>query len=147
MKILNSILLTTALCTGALYADKPEHAGHNKHNKHEKKNKKNKQHKKHKKEHKNFSSEETRQIESYYNSLPYGLQKKIRHGKDLPPGWNNKVRVGEAMPQEYIDYAEPVSNDLRIKLQVDSQTKLLQISNRIFRVEIGTNRLLGEFQF
>lgn len=144
MKILNSILLTTALCTGTLYADKPEHAGHNKH---EKKNKKNKQHKKHKKEHGHFSSEETRQIESYYSSLPYGLQKKIRHGKDLPPGWNKKVRVGEAMPQEYIDYAQPVSNDLRIKLQVDSQTKLLQISNRIFRVEIGTNRLLGEFQF
>lgn len=141
MKLLSSILLTTVLCAGSVYADKPEHAGH------EKSEKKHTKQKKDKKKQSHFSSEETREIRSYYDSLPYGLQKKIRHGRELPPGWEKQVHVGEVVPQEYVDYAQPISNDLKIKLQIDSQTKLLQISNRILRVEIGTNKLLGEFVF
>lgn len=138
MKVLHSILLSGMLCTGTLYADKPEHAGHEK---------KEKKHKKHKKENKQFSSQEKSEIESYYSSLPPGLQKKMRRKGELPPGWSQKVRLGEPMPEEYIRRAEPVSDDLRVKLHIDPNTQLLQISNRILRVELGTNRLLGEFQF
>lgn len=138
MKIINIALAAALLCTGSLYAQKPEHAG---------KGKKEKKHKKHHKHNKHFSSQEKEQIQAYYSSLPYGQQKKLRRTGSLPPGWQDKVNIGETVPREYINVAQPVPHDLEIMLNLQPNSKLLQISNKILRVEIGTNRLLGEIQF
>jgi len=138
MKVLMSIALVTCLSVGNLYAKKPEHAG---------KGNKEKKHKKHNKQNKHFSSEDAKTINTYYKNLPPGLQKKMKRGGKLPAGWNKKVSVGQPVPREYLKVATPVSNDLRLRLKIDSKTRLLQISNKLLKVEIGTNRLLGEIQF
>ena len=96
MRFVTSIVVATALCTGTLYAKKPEHAGKGK----SKENKEHKKYKKHKKHKKHFSSMEQGKIQAYYRSLPPGLAKKLRRGKQLPPGWQNKVSVGQTVPQD-----------------------------------------------
>ena len=138
MKILLSIALITCLSAGSLYAKKPEHA---------EKVKKHKKQKQHKKKKKHFSSNEKNIINEYYKNLPPGLQKKMKKGGRLPSGWSKKVLVGEPIPKEYIKIATPVSKDLRLKLKLETNTKLLHIANRLVKVEIGTNRLLAEIQF
>lgn len=140
MRILSTVLVSALLCAGSLHAQKPEHAGNGKHEKKE-------QNKNHKKKNKYFSSKEKNVIESYYSSLPPGQQKKLKRTGSLPPGWQKKVSVGERMPDEYIKIAKPIPYDLKLKLESDPNSKLFQIANKIFRVEIGTNRLLAEIQF
>ena len=43
-----------------------------------------------------------------------------RRGK-LPAGWSKKVSIGEPLLKEYLKVANPVSDDLRLKLQIDSK--------------------------
>ncbi len=144
MKIVTSIILATALCTGTLYADKPEHAGKNKSKQH----KKNKKHKKYKQSKKQFSSQEQGAVYSYYRSLPPGLAKKLRRGKQLPPGWQNKVSVGQPIPQEYMMYAKPVPRELELQLSTGPiGSKVLQIADRVVRIEAGTNMVLDAIRF
>jgi len=147
MRILSSLLVLTVLSTGSLYAKKPEHAGNGNKEKKEKKHKKQKKNKKQSQQNRHFSSEDVNTVQTYYRDLPPGLQKKMRKGGRLPPGWSKKVYVGQPVPQEYMKIAKPAPDDLRIKLKLDSNTKLLEISNRLLKVELGTNRLLGEIKF
>ena len=141
MKVFTSFILASLLCSGSLYAKKPEHAGNGN------KGKKEKKHKNYKKQNKHFSSKDANMINSYYKNLPPGLQKKMKKGGQLPPGWSKKVSIGKPVPDEYIKIAVPAPKDLKIKLDLDSNIKLLQISNKLIKVEVGTNRLLGEIQF
>ena len=138
MKIFTFFILASILGSGSLYAKKPEHAGNGN---------KGKKEKKHKKYNKHFSSSDAKTISSYYRDLPPGLQKKMRKGGQLPPGWSKKVSVGKPVPDEYIKIAKPAPKELKIKLNLDSNIKLLQFSNKLIKVEVGTNRLLGEIQF
>ncbi|PHR57074.1 MAG: hypothetical protein COA44_06695 [Arcobacter sp.] len=138
MKIVTSIILAAVLCTSTAYAQKPEHAG---------KGKKEKKQKQNNKQNKSFSSSEARTVSNYYDNLPRGLQKKMKRDGKLPPGWSKKVTVGKPIPKEYLELAEPVPNSLRIKLHIGAHEQLFQISNKLLRVEIGTNILLGEINF
>ncbi|MBU1107347.1 MAG: hypothetical protein KKB51_11810 [Candidatus Riflebacteria bacterium] len=36
----------------------------------------------------------------YYRNLPPGLAKRLADGKGLPPGWRNKIIIGEILPTE-----------------------------------------------
>jgi len=144
MRIVTSIILAVALCTGTVYAAKPEHAGKHKSKKH----KKNKNHKKYKKSKKQFSSREQGAVYSYYRSLPPGLAKKLRRGKQLPPGWQNRVSVGQPIPQEYLRYAKPVPRELELQLSAGPiGSKVLQIADRVVRIEAGTNMVLDAIRF
>lgn len=138
MNILMSVIIVNLMCTGSLFDGKPEHAGHG----HEVKKEK-----KYKKHNKCFSTKDENTIKNYYRNLARGLQKKMRRDGKLPPGWDKKVSIGKPIPKEYLKIAKPVADDLRIRLHLDSKTKLLQISNKLLKVEIGTNRLLGELKF
>jgi len=146
MKIVASIILATALCTGTLYAAKPEHAGKNKSKQHKKdKHHKKQKNKKHKKQ---FSSREQGAVHSYYRSLPPGLAKKLRRGKQLPPGWQNKVSVGQPIPKEYLVYAKPVPRELELQLSAGPiGSKVLQLADRVVRIEAGTNMVLDAIRF
>ena len=142
MKTVTSIILATALCTGSLYADKPSHAGKGK----------SKEHKEHKKQHKNkkkhFSSREQGNIQAYYRSLPPGLAKKLRRGGDLPAGWQKKVSVGQPIPHEYLMYAKPVPRELEYQLTAGPVgSKILQLADRVVRIEAGTNMVLDAIKF
>lgn len=145
-KTVTSVLLATALCMGTAYADKPEHTGKNA--KKEKKYKTQKHDKKEKHNRKNFSSSDEGRVFGYYRSLPPGLAKKLKHDGKLPPGWQNKVSVGERIPQEYIRYAQPVPSDLERQISVGPiGSKILQIGDRVVRIEAGTNMVLDALRF
>jgi len=133
MKLFSSILVLILVSTSALYAKKPEHAGNGN------KGQKNKSHKH------EYSEENT--VNEYYRSLPPGLQKKMKRGGELPPGWAKKMVVGKPVPDEYMKIAVPAPDDLKLRLKIDSHTKLLQIANRLLKVEVGSNRLLAEIKF
>jgi len=138
MKIVTTILLAGALCTGTLYAKKPEHAGKEKHKKHQK-NRYTKN---------NFSSNEKWRVYSYYKTLPQGLVKKLKRGGELPPGWQKKVSVGKPIPYEYLEYAKPVPDKLESQLTAGPiGSKVLQIADRIIRIEAGTNIVLDAIRF
>ncbi len=143
MKLMTSIILATALCTGTLYADKPSHAGKGKSKEHKK-------HKKHKrdKHERHFSSREQGNIQSYYRSLPPGLAKKLRRGGQLPAGWQKKVSVGQPIPHEYLMYAKPVPRELEYQLSAGPVgSKILQLADRVVRIEAGTNMVLDAIKF
>ncbi len=139
MKTVTSIILATALCTGSLYADKPSHAGKGKSKEHKKQHKNKKKH---------FSSREQGNIQAYYRSLPPGLAKKLRRGGDLPAGWQKKVNVGQPIPQEYLMYAKPVPRELEYQLTAGPVgSKILQLADRVVRIEAGTNMVLDAIKF
>ncbi len=147
MKIITSMILAAALCTGTLYADKPERGGKHKSKEH-KKHKKHKKHEEHREYRERFSSHEQGAVYSYYKSLPPGLAKKLRRGKQLPPGWQNKVNVGQPVPQEYLRYAKPVPRELELQLSAGPiGSKVMQIADRVVRIEAGTNMVLDAIKF
>jgi hypothetical protein len=143
MKIITSVILATLLSTGTLYADKPEHAGKKEH-----KEKKHKKHKKEKHAKKHFSSKDKGRVSEYYRTLPPGLAKKLKRGGELPRGWQTKVRVGQPIPYEYLRYAEAVPPRLESQLSAGPiGSKVLQIADRVIRIEAGTNMVLDAIKF
>ncbi len=143
MKILTSLVTVSLLLSTGLYAKKPEHAGQGK---------KEKAHKKHQKKLREtsytFSRQEKNTIQNYYRSLPPGLQKKMRRTGTLPPGWEKKLNVGKPLPQEYITIAKPVPYELSAQLPAGPiGSKLLQIADRVVRVEAGTNMVIEALKF
>jgi hypothetical protein len=140
MKIITSVILTALLSAGTVYADKPEHAGKKEHK--EKKYKKQKHAKKH------FSGEDKGRVSEYYRTLPPGLAKKLKRGGQLPHGWQTKVRVGQPIPHEYLRYAQAVPPRLESQLSAGPiGSKVLQLADRIVRIEAGTNMVLDAIRF
>lgn len=138
MKRATAVILTALLFTGTLYADKPAHAGKGKKEKEQK----------HKKSKNMFSSSEKSKVNGYYSTLPPGLAKKLKRTGSLPPGWQKKVSVGQVLPHEYLQYANPVPNKLYSQLSVGPVgSKVLQIADRIVRIEAGTNMVLDAIRF
>lgn len=138
-KIFLSALAIVMMSTTAS-ADKPEHTN---------KGKKEKQHKKAKhKKHKRFSKADNSKIVDYYNNLPRGLQKKLKRQGRLPNGWQERVSVGKPMPKEYLDYAQPVPEELSTQISAGPiGSQLLQLSDRVIRIEAGTNMVLDAIRF
>ncbi len=170
--------LIAALTAGLAMADKPEHAGKGKKAKYEhyenaqyraekryereekrseeyyeRSKKRYEKAKERKKKHyekakKRFDREDDNRIHHYYGNLPRGLQKKLRREGQLPPGWQKYVQVGKPMPLEYLQYAQPVPQELSSQISVGPiGTKLLQLSDRVIRIEAGTNMVLDAIRF
>ncbi|WP_432698552.1 hypothetical protein ACQUQP_09480 [Marinobacterium sp. YM272] len=78
-----------------------------------------------------------------YKSLPPGLQKKLRRGGDLPPGWRDKLVVGHTIDPYLYRHAEHLPSDLlnRITGRNDG-IELLRIGDRIVRVMEGRGTVL-----
>ena len=170
MRVVTSVLLATLLFSGVVYADKPDHAGKKEKRKswdkeedeyreyQEYKVKKEKGNKKHKSEKhskkkekyskKNFSSKDKGYVHKYYRTLPPGLAKKLKRRGELPVGWQRKVNVGEPIPYDYLRYAKPVSHELELQLSAGPVgSKVLQLADRVIRIETGTNMVLDAIKF
>lgn len=145
MNLLQCGALALVLSVSTVYADKPSHAGKEK----KEKKQKHKKSKQYKKEYtKNFSTYERGHVKEYYHNLPRGLAKKLRRTGELPVGWQKKVSVGQTMPRAYLEYATPVPYELESQLSVGPiGSKLLQLSDRVIRVETGTNMILDAIKF
>jgi len=145
MKIIASSLLAVLLCTGLVYADKPEHAGKKeyKQKKHSKQKYKKQKYSKH-----YFSNRDQGRVSEYYKTLPPGLAKKLRRGGGLPHGWQTKIRIGQPIPYEYLRYAQAVPYRLETQLSAGPiGSKVLQIADRVVRIEAGTNMVLDAIRF
>jgi len=80
--------------------------------------------------------------------LPPGLAKKLRRGGELPHGWQTKIRVGQPIPYAYLRYAEAVPPRLESQLSAGPVgSKLLQIADRVVRIEAGTRIVLDAIRF
>ncbi|SEG23025.1 hypothetical protein [Marinobacterium lutimaris] len=78
-----------------------------------------------------------------YKALPPGLQKKLRRGGDLPPGWRDKLIVGDRIDPYLYRHAEHLPSDLLNRITGrDDGIELLRIGDRIVRVMEGRGTVL-----
>ena len=76
-------------------------------------------------------------------NLPYGLQKKLERGGQLPPGWQAKVAKGEVLDAELLRHSERLPNDLVRRLPVlRDGTEVRRIGDKVVRVLEGNGTVL-----
>ncbi|MEP2776644.1 MAG: hypothetical protein ABJQ29_10650 [Luteolibacter sp.] len=68
------------------------------------------------------------------HGLPPGLEKNLRRGKPMPPGWRDKLSRGYIIEDDYLDYYYPLSYDMFPGLEVVPDTRLYRYGDRIVRV-------------
>lgn len=112
-----------------------------------------------------FSDSDRSRIESYYRednrgkhkdkggkhkngknkqkNLPYGLQKKLQRGGQLPPGWQTKVARGEVLDDEILRHSERLPDDLVRRLPVlRDGTEIRRVGDKVVRVMEGNGTVL-----
>jgi hypothetical protein len=107
-----------------------------------------------------FSHSERSSIEGYYReesrgkhkdkggkhkqkNLPYGLQKKLQRGGELPPGWQTKVARGEVLDDEILRHSERLPDDLVRRLPVlRDGTEIRRVGDKVVRVMEGNGTVL-----
>jgi|TARA_R110002096_G_scaffold379_17_gene2429 hypothetical protein len=78
-----------------------------------------------------------------HKNLPYGLQKKLERGGQLPPGWQTKVAKGEVLDAELLRHSERLPNDLVRRLPVlRDGTEVRRIGDKVVRVMEGNGTVL-----
>jgi len=61
-------------------------------------------------------------VEAAQDRLPPGLEKKKERGRPLPPGWTNRVNVGERLDDDIYISGEvviPVGSNGEVTIQVE----------------------------
>ena len=107
-----------------------------------------------------FSNSERSSIEDYYReesrgkhkdkggnnkqkNLPYGLQKKLQRGGELPPGWQTKVARGEVLDDEILRHSERLPDDLVRRLGVlHDGAAIRRVGDKVVRVMEGNGTVL-----
>lgn len=98
-----------------------------------------------------FNHEEQRSVREYYlgdqsakgkgknkqKSIPPGLQKKLERGGQLPPGWQNKVAVGEVLDKDLYSRSEPLPDELDSVLGRVVGEEHRRIGNKVIKVLEG----------
>ena len=75
--------------------------------------------------------------------LPYGLQKKIDRGGQLPPGWEDKVARGEVLDGEILRYSERLPEELVRRLPSARDGEVIRrVGDKIVRVAQGNGTIL-----
>jgi len=129
-----------------------------------KKEKEKKHERKQKSEH-YFSDSERSRIEDYYRrdhdydehdykkgnkgnkgkskKLPYGLQKKLDRGGQLPPGWQTKVARGEVLDADILRHSERIPDELvrRLPALRDGE-EIRRVGNKVVRVLEGNGTVI-----
>lgn len=76
-------------------------------------------------------------------TLPPGLTKKVERGGDLPPGWQDKLTVGETLPEKVLEQAQPLPKDISAKLPAaPAGTTNVVIEGKVLRVMTKTRQVL-----
>lgn len=71
--------------------------------------------------------------------LPYGLQKKLERGGELPPGWQNKVVKGEVLDRDLLDRSVRVPEELTRRLpELRDGSEYRRLGDKVVRV-LGGN--------
>lgn len=78
--------------------------------------------------------------------LPPGLQKKVARGKPLPPGWQKKLARGARLEHDYYRSGVALPDELLRRLSPPPPgTEILQIEDRILRLDAATRTILDVF--
>lgn len=114
MKFLFALLSLTLLFSSFSFAKKPEYKNNNKHNKMKKS-----------------------------KSVPYGLQKKVNSGKELPPGWRNKLSVGNVISDDILSQGVLIDQrELGVKNPDSTYSKIYKIHDTVVRINKVTKVIL-----
>jgi Ni/Co efflux regulator RcnB len=148
-----TLLIAAALCGGAAFAQKPEHAGGPK-NKHESKQEK-KQEKKEKKAAKEnvevkqgayFDDRHRSSVQTYYakqgsggKACPPGLAKK--NNGCMPPGQAKKWNVGQPLPKDVVVYSVPQQVIVHLPPQPPGY-KYVRVASDILLIAVGTQMVV-----
>ena len=76
-------------------------------------------------------------------NLPYGLQKKIDRGGQLPPSWEDKVARGQVLDGETLRYSEHLPEELVRRLPSARDGEVIRrVGDKIVRVAQGNGTIL-----
>ncbi|BBB26647.1 conserved hypothetical protein [Amphritea japonica ATCC BAA-1530] len=99
-----------------------------------------------------FNDEEQRRVREHYlgdqsdhrgkgkkkeKRIPPGLQKKLERGGELPPGWQNKVAVGEVLDSDLYSRSEPLPDELESVLGRVAGEEHRRIGHKVIKVLEG----------
>ncbi len=71
--------------------------------------------------------------------LPYGLQKKLERGGELPPGWQNKVVKGEVLDRDLLERSVRMPEELTRRLpELRDGSEYRRLGDKVVRV-LGGN--------
>lgn len=77
------------------------------------------------------------------NGLPPGLAKNLRRGKPLPPGWQNKLKTGWRIDDEWWDRFDRVPSDFLPKdMKIPADTGMFLLGDRMVRVHEPTREVI-----
>jgi len=75
--------------------------------------------------------------------LPYGLQKKLARGGQLPPGWQDKVSRGEVLDDEMLRHSTHLPNELARRLPgLEDGVVIRRVGDKVVRVLEGNGTVL-----
>jgi len=76
-------------------------------------------------------------------NLPYGLQKKLARGGQLPPGWQDKVSRGEVLSTEILQQSVRLPSDLTRRLpELEDGVVIRRVGDKVVRVLEGNGTVL-----
>ncbi|MEW4981577.1 MAG: hypothetical protein AB1Y26_12175 [Cycloclasticus sp.] len=111
----------------------------------------------------NFSNSERSHIEDYYRAdvakrsnkkdkkkqknksknMPYGLQKKLERGGQLPPGWQTKVARGEVLDADILRHSERIPYELERRLPaLRDGEEIRRVGDKVVRVLEGNGTVI-----
>jgi hypothetical protein len=75
--------------------------------------------------------------------VPYGLQKKLDRGGQLPPGWEAKVARGEVLDSDILRYSERIPHELARRLPtIRDGEEVRRVGNKVVRVLEGNGTVI-----
>jgi len=75
--------------------------------------------------------------------LPYGLQKKLERGGQLPPGWQTKVARGEVLDDDILRHSERIPHELARQLpELRDGEEVRRVGNKVVRVLEGNGTVI-----
>jgi hypothetical protein len=78
--------------------------------------------------------------------LPPGLETKVVRGQPLPPGWQQKLARGERLGRDTYAHGVALPDELLRRLSPPPPgTEILQIEDRILRLDAATRTILDVF--
>lgn len=86
-----------------------------------------------------YEKYEKNEKEKKQKHMPYGLQKKVERGGELPPGWKNKLEKGEVVDQDILRSGRVIYRD---EYPYIKGTKIYEIENKIIRISNATREIL-----
>ncbi len=89
------------------------------------------------------SKKGNKQQKNKSKKMPYGLQKKLERGGQLPPGWQTKVARGEVLNADILRHSERIPYDLERRLPaLRDGEEIRRVGDKVVRVLEGNGTVI-----